>query len=182
MSSQGVLLVLFCPAALLLVACTQPGLDAGNDKPNPNPASATVKITVTSPTKGMKHYPCEQCHRHVEGNRGSIVNSHATIRVKHMPDAACKSCHDDEHPDKLVLASGVQLELVEVHRLCEQCHSTQVSDWQVGIHGKQIGNWQKEIHRFGCTTCHDPHQPKFGTMQALPAPVFPRLGIPKGTH
>lgn len=170
--------------ATLLVAALGCGQSDGSvtNKTNPNPASATAKIVVVSPTKGMENYPCEQCHQHVEGNRGSIENAHSTIVVKHMPDAACKSCHDAQQPDKLVLASGVKLELEDLHKLCGQCHSTQVSDWEVGIHGKQVGNWQRNIHRYSCTKCHNPHIPKFGTMQALPSPEFPRLGIPKGNH
>lgn len=172
-------------AALLAGAgCGQSGTAKPHDavKATASPASLSVKVVVVTPTKGLEHYPCEQCHRHIEKGAGTVSNSHAAIRLKHMPKAECKTCHDVELPGQLRLASGMVLALEDVLQLCGQCHSTQVADWQVGIHGKQVGNWQRELHRYGCTKCHDPHHPNFGTMLAVPAPPFPRLGIPKGEH
>ncbi len=153
-----------------------------------NKPVATVKVVVAAKTKGLTYYPCDQCHRPggaadaVAKGVGPGRHAHAFIRLKHMPNAQCQTCHDVTDPGQLRLAAGLTFALEQTEKLCAQCHSGQVADWQVGIHGKQLGNWQTEIHRYGCTQCHDPHHPRFGTMRALPPPAFPRLGIPKGNH
>ena len=140
------------------------------------------KIRVVDRTRALAGYPCQQCHQHAENGEGTVVNSHAEIQVKHMPDGRCETCHYPDQPGKLKLAGGTVIDLEKALELCAQCHSTQAADWSLGIHGKQVGNWQIEIHRYACTSCHDAHAPKFGSMDALAAPPFPAFGIPKGAH
>jgi len=146
------------------------------------PASETAEVEVLSRMKALAYYPCETCHRHADEGQGTVANSHATIRVQHMPNASCVTCHDKDQPGKLKLASGMLVDLEKSYELCQQCHARQVSDWSVGIHGKQVGNWQTKIQRYACTTCHDAHAPEFGTMSSKPPPPFPALGIPKESH
>jgi hypothetical protein len=163
-------------------ACSDSSVDSGHDetKSDAELAKPTPKIVVVSRTPGAA--ACEQCHQHVEDPVASQVKAHSEIRVKHMPDATCESCHHPEKPSWLRLASGKAVNLDESHILCGQCHSRETADWSVGIHGKQTGNWQTEIHRYGCTSCHDAHKPAFGSMQAIDPPPFPSMGIPKGGH
>ncbi len=146
------------------------------------PAKATPTITIASRANALPGQACENCHRYVEGGRTFGIRAHNEIRVKHMPHAQCDTCHEPEMPARLRLASGRGVALEDLHELCGQCHSREARDWSVGIHGKQVGNWQTEIHRYSCTRCHDAHKPAFGPMKALPAPPFPKLGIPKGDH
>ena len=153
----------------------------------PHDAEAKASLEKKSPTIVVvggigANAPCEQCHKYVEDAERGRVKAHPEIRVKHMPDAQCETCHDPNQPGRLKLASGKAVELENTHILCGQCHATEAADWSVGIHGKQMGNWQSEIHRFACTRCHDAHNPAFGSMQAVDPPPFPKFGIPKGGH
>lgn len=169
---------------------TEPGRDTdatASTKATASPLStpspkATPKIVVVSRTRALANYPCEQCHRHADFDQPRTLKMHREVRVDHMPGAICKSCHDPSEPSRLRLASEQPIRLEDAPKLCGQCHATELADWSVGIHGKQVGNWQKEIHRFSCTRCHDPHAPAIGTMQAVAAPPFPAMGIPKGAH
>lgn len=173
----------------LLIASTQGAGCGGEERgakgadTDQRPLRTAAKIVVVSRQQALAHYPCEQCHRHVEDGAGTVANAHASIRVDHIPnDDSCESCHYRESPGNLQLASGRVFDLEEVDVLCAQCHSPQVADWRLGIHGKQVGNWQRVVHRLGCTACHDPHQPAFGTMSSVSPPPFPPLGIAKGSH
>ncbi len=161
-------------------ACADSGASASHGaEPDVAVAKPTPKIVVVSP---LNTADCEKCHRHVDEEARGSVKAHAEIRVKHMPDGNCETCHDPAKPEGLKLASGHAIALKNAHLLCGQCHSTQAADWSVGIHGKQIGNWQTELHRFACTRCHDAHAPAFGSMRASDPPPFPAMGIPKGAH
>lgn len=142
-----------------------------------------AKVTVLSRKKTLAGYPCQQCHQHTGGEGNAPVTSHSEIRVKHMEGGDnCQTCHDADNPEKLRLATGKTFGLDDVHELCRQCHSTQVADWEVGIHGKNVGNWLTDVQRFACTGCHNPHKPAYGSAIAVPPPPFPRFGIPKGAH
>lgn len=166
--------------ATTLVACSSShGPEPVADKAAP---AEPAKVVVVSRTKALRHYPCQRCHQHAEDGAGTVVNAHASIRLKHMPNGVCGTCHSDEQPGKLQLASGLVLELENMEELCAQCHSPQVADWRDGIHGKQLGNWRSEVHRLGCSSCHPPHRPAFADMSTLPPPPFPKFGIPKRTH
>lgn len=164
-------------------ACSDSSVEAGRDaKSGAEVAKPTPTIVVVSRTKGLALSPCEQCHQHVEDPVASPVSAHGEIRLKHMPNATCETCHDPQQPSRLKLASGKAIDLEEPHLLCGQCHATEARDWSVGIHGKQVGNWLTEMHRYSCTHCHDAHRPAFGSMQAVEPPPFPPMGIPKGAH
>lgn len=147
---------------------------------NPRPAAP---VTVLSRKEALANYPCQQCHQHTGGEGNAKLRAHTEIEVKHMEGGeVCQTCHDADNPENLKLATGRTFGLDDVHELCRQCHSTQVSDWDVGVHGKNVGNWLTGVQRFACTSCHDPHRPAFGSAVAVPPPPFSRFGIPKGAH
>lgn len=174
--------LLFGAGALLSAACAgKPAshAEAGQDAVTRPPA----EVVVLSRKKALANYPCQQCHQHANGEDNAPLSAHSEIRVKHMEGGTnCQTCHDETDPETLRLATGKTFGLDDVHELCRQCHSGQVADWEVGVHGKQVGNWLTKVQRYACTGCHNPHQPALESTRALPAPPFPALGIPKGSH
>lgn len=149
------------------------------------PPPAEVRLVVPSRTKALASFPCSDCHKHVVKGATPVSNPHAIIRPKHMLGAEnCATCHNLENVEELRLASGITVSLDNAQDLCEQCHNRQTDDWRLGIHGKQIGNWNGdgELHRLPCASCHNPHDPSFGTMEAVPPPPFPAMGIKKVGH
>lgn len=174
--------LLFGVGALVSVACAGKSAshsEAGKDALTRPPA----EVVVLSRKKALANYPCQQCHQHTNSEDSAPLRAHVEIRVKHMEGGSnCQTCHDEVNPEDLRLATGKTFGLDEVHELCKQCHSTQVADWEVGIHGKQVGNWLTKVQRYGCTGCHNPHQPTVDSTHALPAPPFSEFGIPKGVH
>ncbi len=172
---------LWLAAMLMLGACAGGSASSSETKAEPV-VRAPVKVELLSHKKALAQYPCQQCHQHVQSSETPIT-AHGEIRVDHMEGGNnCQTCHDEKNPENLRLASGKSYDLDDVHELCRQCHSGQVADWEVGIHGKQVGNWLTGMQRFACTGCHDPHKPALAPVQALRPLPFPDFGIPKGAH
>lgn len=101
--------------------------------------------------------------------------------IKHFPEASkCATCHiraDDNTNFRLLTGDKAN----SVPEMCGQCHGIVKRDWDLGIHGKQVGGW-KQSTPLVCTSCHNPHDPKFKLMKALKAPNRPRFGIKKESH
>ena len=75
--------------------------------------------------------------------------------------------------DQLHTAEGTRLTLDNATLLCAGCHGTTYRDWQAGAHGRRSGYWNQsrgELHRQGCTSCHDPHAPVFTPVIPMPGP------------
>lgn len=86
---------------------------------------------------------------------------------------SCRSCHDPERADRLRLADGTPLEMVEAMRLCAQCHGPQARDFEAGSHGGRRGYWDRRrgpAARNHCVDCHDPHRPAFPVYRPMPPP------------
>ena len=177
-------------AVLLLVAI---GARSSADAPNQDrpahapmaeaaPTPATQNAIVPSRSRALADYPCTDCHKGdgQKGESGVGAGSHNHIELAHLPNSQdCFACHDPIERNKFILVTGKHVEFDHVQDLCGQCHMSKKRDWDRGIHGKQVGSWSGLKHRYACTDCHDAHKPGFAPVKALPAPVFPKYGIPK---
>lgn len=94
---------------------------------------------------------------------------HRDLVVAHgaRADLRCDSCHAAPDYGALKTADGRRVEYSQVNSLCRQCHGTQARDFDHGAHGGMQGHWDLRLgdrQRHACTTCHDPHAPRFATM------------------
>lgn len=130
---------------------------------------------------------CMDCHQFIKPTqqRGPrAMTQHQQIVVDHGLNDRCLNCHYTENRNMLVTLNGSPITYDEVELLCASCHGTTYRDWQSGAHGKIFGSWMKQDIKRGrltCTQCHDPHQPAFGQMKALPGPHTLRVVDP-GKH
>jgi hypothetical protein len=123
-------------------------------------------------------FPCSACHEDLEVNyeRRELEYYHDDIELSHGPDERwCFDCHNAEDRDHLRLASGELVGFDESYRLCGQCHGTIYRDWRAGIHGRRRGFWNGAKSYLLCAHCHNPHAPKFQTLEPLPPPIRPHF-------
>ncbi|NNF47309.1 MAG: cytochrome C, partial [Desulfofustis sp.] len=73
----------------------------------------------------------------------------------------CIDCHHPEKRDYLEDKKGRKIDFDHSYQLCGQCHFRQKRDWLGGAHGKRVTNWAGDRVVFNCTTCHNPHSPRF---------------------
>lgn len=113
----------------------------------------------------IKRYQCSTCHNNkpvLMDNAAKI--SHADIQVVHGdPGAplACNTCHHPDDRDFLVTSKGTKIDLDHAYEMCGQCHFRQKKDWIGGAHGKRVTYWAGERVVKNCTSCHNPHSPRF---------------------
>lgn len=120
---------------------------------------------------------CMTCHslrdeHRVPDSPDALRTVHAGLKVSHG-SLSCRSCHDPDRADRLRLADGKSIEMVEAIKLCAQCHGPQARDWEKGSHGGTRGHWDQNkgpALRSHCVDCHDPHTPRFGSLQPAPPP------------
>lgn len=113
----------------------------------------------------MVRYKCSQCHNNkpVSINKAGKI-AHGSITLNHgekEKPLSCYTCHDREERDKLVTEAGQMVDMDHSYALCGQCHFRQKKDWVGGAHGKRIKYWTGERVVRSCTSCHDPHSPRF---------------------
>ena len=113
----------------------------------------------------IPRFRCSSCHNN---KKVSIQNaadiSHADIKVVHGgkdKPLACNTCHSQEDRDFLVTSKGSKIDLDHVYDMCGQCHFRQKKDWIGGAHGKRVTYWAGERVVKNCTSCHNPHSPRF---------------------
>jgi len=130
-------------------------------------------------------FPCSDCHADMEPNpeRRELVDMHEDIVLDHAEGQRwCLDCHNFNDRDTLRLVSGEVIPFTESYRLCGQCHGDKFRDWKVGIHGKRTGDWNGEKQYLLCAHCHNPHSPRFKSLQPMPPPIRPenlnRQGAP----
>jgi len=131
---------------------------------------------------------CNTCHTTRPANHElkmgtELLQFHQGIKGAHG-NLNCVSCH---HPEEgyqsLRLANGKALPYTEVMQLCAQCHGPQYRDYQHGAHGGMNGFWdlsRGNRYRNNCIDCHNPHAPKFPTLQPAPGPINPHPSKPGG--
>ena len=120
---------------------------------------------VLARKKQIGRYKCSSCHsgkpitvnQAVELTHGDVVLEHG----KDGPGLSCIDCHHPEERDYLEDKKGRKIDFDHSYQLCGQCHFRQKRDWLGGAHGKRVTNWAGDRVVYNCTTCHDPHSPRF---------------------
>lgn len=154
------------------------GFDASNVAVARGTGAATVLFPVPAPPFSEGIFPCMQCHEGIPPNpeRRPLEGMHSDIVFHHDEEHRwCLDCHDANNRDQLRLASGAPVPFTESYRLCGQCHGTQYRDWRNGIHGKRTGYWDGSKRYLLCVNCHNPHSPRFASLEPLPPPVRPQF-------
>jgi len=120
-------------------------------------------------------FPCSECHKSLPVNRTRRkLEFHDEIQLKHdEQNRWCLDCHNADNRDVLHLASGELVPFNESYRLCGQCHGEKYRDWRAGVHGRRIGDWNGHKQYLLCPNCHNPHQPRFKSLEPKPAPSRP---------
>ena len=162
------------------------------------PKAETKVYPVPPPLVYQGLYPCQACHRNDARGVNSLLESgksflgqyihlpnpkprilvrmHRDIHLKHAKWMWCLNCHDLEKRNFLKLITGEAISFEQSYRLCGECHGTIYSDWKIGIHGRRVGQWNGKKLYLLCAHCHDPHQPRFRKLPALPPPKKPSYG------
>lgn len=110
-------------------------------------------------------FKCSSCHtgKAVTVNQG-LELTHSDIAIEHGREGqalSCIDCHHLEERNFLEDKKGRKIDFDHSYQLCGQCHFRQKRDWLGGAHGKRVANWAGERVVFNCTTCHNPHSPRF---------------------
>jgi len=166
----------FRPADFPNVFGTEEALNGLED--SRGPVATTLAFPVPAPPFSEGIFPCSQCHGSIPPNpeRRSLDGMHSDIAFHHDEEHRwCLDCHDANDRDQLHLASGALVPFTESYRLCGQCHGTQYRDWRTGVHGKRTGYWNGPKRYLLCVHCHNPHSPRFASLQPLPPPVRPQF-------
>jgi hypothetical protein len=113
----------------------------------------------------VERYRCSSCHsaKEVRG-KSAFELTHGNVVIHHGQEGSALSCIDCHHPedlDSLEDKKGRKIDFDHSYQLCGQCHFRQKRDWLGGAHGKRVSYWAGDRVIFNCTTCHDPHAPKF---------------------
>lgn len=120
---------------------------------------------VLSRKNMIERYKCTSCHTNkpVTVQQGLLL-THSDVALEHGQDGqalACIDCHHSEERDYLEDKKGRKIDFDHSYQLCGQCHFRQKRDWLGGAHGKRVSNWAGERVVYNCTTCHNPHSPRF---------------------
>jgi len=113
----------------------------------------------------IKRFKCSACHN----DKAALINNaaavtHGDITVDHGEKdrpLACNTCHNEHQRDYLRTSKTEKIDMDHVYQLCGECHFRQKKDWIGGAHGKRVTYWAGERVVSNCTSCHNPHSPKF---------------------
>ncbi len=148
----------------------------------------SIELTTADPQGRVGAIACTTCHSVREPNfenrtPADLDEFHLKMPMLHG-SLACYSCHNPDDTDTLRLADSTAVEYPDVMTLCAQCHGSQARDYQHGVHGGMNGYWDLSRGprtRNNCIDCHDPHVPKFPSMQPTFKPRD-RFLEPAGSH
>jgi len=164
--------------ALLLGAAFQARAQADPPTTPPAKAGGDERLELPPPpfTEGI--FPCSGCHadRKPDPTRRVLKDMHDDIQLRHDEQHRwCLDCHDANDRDLLHLASGEKVPFERSYLLCGQCHGEKLRDWRAGVHGKRTGEWRSDGQKryLLCAHCHNPHQPRFRSIEPKPAPLRP---------
>ena len=120
---------------------------------------------VLARKKFIERYRCSSCHngKPVMARSGEAL-THGSIVINHGREGSglsCIDCHHSEDRDYLEDKKGQKIDFDHSYLLCGQCHFRQKRDWLGGAHGKRVTYWSGERVVYNCTTCHNPHAPRF---------------------
>jgi len=130
---------------------------------------------VLARKKLIERYRCSSCHndKPVAARNGEAL-THGSIAITHGQNGnnlSCIDCHHRDDRDSLEDKKGQKIDFDHSYLLCGQCHFRQKRDWLGGAHGKRVAYWTGERVVFNCTTCHNPHAPRFA--KRFPATYSP---------
>jgi len=113
----------------------------------------------------VQRFKCSQCHdnKSVSVERAAEM-AHGDIRLNHggqLKPLACFTCHSKEERDFLMTEAGETVDMDHSYQMCGQCHFRQKKDWVGGAHGKRVSYWVGRRVVKNCTSCHNPHAPRF---------------------
>jgi hypothetical protein len=113
----------------------------------------------------VERFRCSQCHNNedVKVRRAAEI-AHGDIVLVHggqEKPLSCFTCHNKDARDFLVTEESVAVDLDHSYQLCAQCHFREKKDWVGGAHGKRVAHWAGKRVVKNCTSCHDPHSPRF---------------------
>jgi len=113
----------------------------------------------------IERFRCSQCHNNqIVSTAAATQTAHGDIFLNHGDKdnlLACFTCHDKDNRDVLITEKGTKVSMDHSYELCGQCHFRQKSDWIGGAHGKRVSYWAGERVVKNCTSCHNPHAPRF---------------------
>lgn len=113
----------------------------------------------------IKRFECGSCHNNKDvAIKNAAGISHANIAVQHGEKdgpIACNTCHHADDRNFLTTAKGDKIDMDHAYTMCGQCHFRQKKDWVGGAHGKRITYWAGQRVVKNCTSCHNPHSPRF---------------------
>ncbi len=164
------------PAALVLALGCQV---ASMPEDSPSSSTSNDKVTVEPRSQLLPTYPCTSCHkdRKPDPKRRPLKEFHRTRYEEFLhgdDEFWCYQCHSIENIDKLKMANGQIVSFDEAPLLCTSCHGDKLQDWKRGIHGLASGQWNGAKLRRPCTSCHNPHNPRFQSIEPEKPPARPR--------
>jgi len=113
----------------------------------------------------IQRFKCSQCHNNQPVRVASAAEmAHGDIKLNHGgPDKplSCFTCHNREERDFLLTEAGEKVDMDHSYQMCGQCHFRQKKDWVGGAHGKRVSYWAGRRVVKNCTSCHNPHAPRF---------------------
>ena len=113
----------------------------------------------------IKRFRCSSCHNNKEVMiRKASRIAHGDVKVIHGgigKPLACYTCHSENDRDFLNTSKNNKIDMDHVYEMCGECHFRQKKDWIGGAHGKRVTYWAGERVVENCTSCHDPHSPRF---------------------
>jgi len=120
---------------------------------------------VESRQDSIKRFKCSGCHTAKSPRiAGAAAMAHGVIRIEHGEQKdrlSCFTCHKEDERDYLITEEGKKVEFEHSYQLCGYCHFRQKKDWIGGAHGKRVANWAGKRVIRNCTSCHNPHSPRF---------------------
>ncbi len=168
--------------ALMLLLATLGGAQLAHTQEADSAAQDRVPDVVPR-AEPLKFAPCERCHQFLQTN--PEVRTLMAPHVRELEHGGgriwCLNCHGGENHAGLVTLLGEPASFEDGHQVCGGCHARRYRDWRFGAHGKRAGTWQGERRVYGCTHCHDPHNPALEPRAPQPPPPV-RVGLerPKG--
>jgi hypothetical protein len=115
----------------------------------------------------IERFRCTGCHKGGEGQvRSAAEMVHGDIIISHGEEErrlTCYTCHSRDMGDFLVTLEGERVDFDHSYQLCGFCHFRQKKDWIGGAHGKRVSYWAGDRVINNCTSCHNPHSPRFAT-------------------
>lgn len=166
--------VLLCLALFVADLALAVGVSEGKEGDYP--------LATPPPILSSEVFPCSGCHAGMEVNteqRELLFHAEKKIKGHAERERWCLDCHNPEDRDRLRLINGRLVKFTDSHRLCGQCHGSIYKDWKAGVHGKRTGYWDGPKKYFLCTSCHDPHSPRFKPLAPKPVPFRPEETLRK---